>query len=529
MKLSCLFAPVAAIFGLAASAVGQLYWQDPLWNTAPPSSFTWYLNGTSGGSWNFPGNQPDPTIMKLTDASGTLWFYVTGTDDDLGTLNFNIYRSKDLHHWCLVGTAFHHNISGGALVLSSGRKLRGLWSPHLYVDPNEDGLGMNRNIYLSFSGTEVYAGPPNYDNSDNRTFMVTTMSKSWLLSGGKFADPGHPGGSRANEPIWYYYRVNNSGTTIYTDGGRAQSVAEGITRTIPVTLNPWQEGTAPGNTYRIRSSGGVLTYGWGHASIGTNTVMADAPYVYFEPLSRGGKRWMLYNWNQVSASNFDANNIAAYPMYDNFSTEGGTSWTPKHAPIAYRYNTSLQPFFGSSLPNGGVDDNGNQWHNCFHPSCPPAGVAEGGSVFYNVANDRYYIFYNRNPVGRGYQLVYRVGQPGQSLWDLRLKNSGGSTDWTDQSTPEHVLVAGNWVLKSDGVSRDAGNAEHFGGGEVTYAWGRPYVIFHGYDPASGYRKVYFKELTLDAGGVLYKRLFDGHPNLDQNLNYFWAPNSPGCS
>jgi hypothetical protein len=521
---------LSVILALIAPASGdQPNWQDPLWNTAPPSSFAWYHNGTHGGTWSFPGNLPDPTIMKLTDASGLVWFYVTGTTDDLSTLNFVIYRSLDLHSWCYVGTAFQHNVSNGALVLSSGRKFRGLWSPHLYVDPHEDDLGMGRNIYLSFSATEVYDQPPipNYDLSDNRTVMVTTVSKQWFLVGGKFADPNHPGGSRANEPIWYYYRVQNSGDAYY-DGGWQQGQYEHVSRTVPVTLNPWLEGAMPGNPYRVQASPGVFTYGWGHASVGTNTIMADAPFVFFEPLNRGGKGWILYNWNRVANDQFDANNVAAYPLYDNFTTEGDVAWTSRHAPIGYRYNVSLQPFYGSSLPNGGVDNDGVQWHNCYHPACPASGVAEGGSVFYNVKNNRYYVFYNRNPVGHAYQLVYRVGEPGQILWDLRLKDGAGSTYWTNQTVSEHVLVAGNWVLKSDGMSRDPNDSAHFGGGEVTFAWGRPYLVFHGYDPVSQFRKVYFKELTLDAGGVFFKRLFDGHPSLDQDLNYFWAPNSPAC-
>lgn len=516
---------LAAMAGSPVMAQGD----DPLWNTAPCSPLSYHANcNPVTGAFSFPGRMADPTLLKVVDGNGVLWFYVTGTSDDDGQLNFPLYRSKDLRTWTLVKYAFppNYDTSPNQLVLNGGtsqeRRLRDLWSPHLFVDPSEEALGDNRNIYLAFTAGEIRPGI-NYDvNSNNRTVMIATISKFAFLNTGTFASPAL---SRGHEPIWYSYQVDNAGPAMY-DGGYAQGQAEGTPRSIPVTINPYLEGPNCGNTYRISTDG----FGWAHGCVGANTAMADAPFVYFAPSWRSNKRWMIYNWNAITGgmNTFDGDHVAAYPMRDNFTMEGGRTWTTRHLPLAYRYNTNTATKPDGVLPNGAVDGAGNQWKWMVNGSLTNAGVAEGGAAFHHNADSRYFVLYTRNTWDSpAYQIVYRSSTV--SFENLALKDALGNRQWDNSTTAENVLAASNWVRTYNSPStppytRDLNRNNNFGHGEVFYAWGRPYLIFHAKLDFSGERRIYFKELTIN--GATIERLFDGHSNQAYDLNYFLAPSCP---
>lgn len=116
----------------------------------------------SGDWFNFDMNSqrsytilPDPAILRITSQHGT-WYYVTGTSDEWGLLNFAIYRTRDFSTFEPHMLAFDwwNQLGSGqqtvlidlppvgpgpedrkVLRLNNGKQFHGLWAPQLYRDP----------------------------------------------------------------------------------------------------------------------------------------------------------------------------------------------------------------------------------------------------------------------------------------------------------------------------------------------------------------------------------------------------------
>lgn len=88
----------------------------------------------------------DPTIVWVKGSSQSEgWYYITGTCDELGAGNFQIYKTKDFKRYFMHKMAFSDNYtkSGPADRLLMPKPLQsgvnylygGLYSPHLFTDP----------------------------------------------------------------------------------------------------------------------------------------------------------------------------------------------------------------------------------------------------------------------------------------------------------------------------------------------------------------------------------------------------------
>lgn len=117
----------------------------------------------------------DPTIVWVKGSSQSEgWYYITGTCDELGAGNFQIYKTKDFRHYFTHKKAFTDaykpNDNEDRLLmpkpLQSGVNYiyGGLYSPHLFIDPaNPD------EVHILFTATRAetlssYGGssPPTY-------------------------------------------------------------------------------------------------------------------------------------------------------------------------------------------------------------------------------------------------------------------------------------------------------------------------------------------------------------------------------
>lgn len=478
------------------------------------------------GGQQRPVRMADPTILPL-DQGGQTVFYVSGTSDDYLQGNFPIFRSTDLYRWEFHATAFAGPHDGpfptGSLpseIELHGRTFAELWSPQLYVDPKHAGSA-NPPIFLAFSAAEN-PDPSDLASQQRSVFLASVLQSDFIA--------GKPFATVSWEPLQYYYRLNNNGLG-FRDGGYQQRLANGHGTTIPVTGIAADAGAACGDAVKLPS-------GWEHGCQGTNTWMFDAPFVFFDP-NDGYRGWMTYTWHQVyrlGSNTFNGNNIAAYPMLDNIQLDALRSGD--HIPLFYRYNNHGTPFPGpaQAVPNGALLDLCSPTQSpCPHvwperfwwkpwaywgpPGVPSvfdfAGVAEGSAAFFY--GDRYYVFGTRNPWdGPAYMMTYRSVPTSSGRFAASRLPS-----WSAQDVAEEVLVAGNWISRWNGT-RDTGNRESFGHGEVFWAFGRPYLVFHAKLHNSPERRIYFKELCFQDDGSI-SRLWDGHPSQAQDLNVFLSP------
>lgn len=548
---------------------------------------TWVNNRTGTSTFNFsaggvPISMADPTVLVLS-VNGVETYYTTGTTDDHRTGNFAIYKSTNLASWSFHKTAFDgglgvdswgnpasmnvpfpptlsgsqpatlyerttcppYTINGGAWAISlGGRWLTHLWSPHLWTNPN----GLDPNVYLTYTAAELRSTV--YGSLEQLSIMVSTMPKTDFINGTGFF----------SAPYWFYYKVNNSGSTVYADGG----AANGSTWTIPGTTSA-DPGYAGWNTH--------LLSGWEHtARPDARTNLTDAPFVFFDAgdSSVPNRPWLLYTCAQyksrptstceacgLATGDFHGANSAAFPLSTASLFDAGFSSTIK-APIDlfHRFNDWNRPpcvtcpgqacinaqYVGFpynawyAVPNGAVQ---------FEPAnyCAPqwmiqpitvgstptqyyfGGYAEGPAALYY--QNRYYLFVTRNSwSGPGYMETYRVinDSPTVSLKDT------GLTSPTDRSIYEDVLVASDWFERYGG-GRDPFCQRSYGGSEVFLAKGKPYMVFHALtkEPAPtdpNTRRIYFKELTVQASGK-FKRLYEPNTSpvtpADQDLSKFLIP------
>lgn len=141
-------------------------------------------------------NLGDPTILKLQDATGQTWFFITGPDSGqnlpypdidsqqnrrIGATNYVIYRSTNLVDWYLHSYVFNRDTQGThswdmdtvfmpepGIPNNPDRFFKRLGSPHLYYNPNNG----DDYIYLTFSASQLYdpgvdIGTPGDNNLDN--------------------------------------------------------------------------------------------------------------------------------------------------------------------------------------------------------------------------------------------------------------------------------------------------------------------------------------------------------------------------
>lgn len=417
----------------------------------------------------------DPTIVKIED-----WYYVTGTSDHYRTANFAIYKSQDLINWQFHSTAFSDTDGlphDRFITVNPGRRFCNLWAPQLYVDP-----GDSTNVWLTFTATEdreagfgsLGRGGLGYDYLST---YVASVSVGQFENGGPFADPAQ---GRGHEPMWYHYQVDNTGA-VGLDGGWAQTVADSVARTIPVTGSAELTGPSCGQVYQHG-------YLFGHRCQGTNTWMGLDSFVYFDPTA-DDRRWMLYAWRVDEAGNgaWDGNHVAAYPMFDNARMDATAAGL--HIPLAFVANDFNPP--------PGHTDNGYSGAN---GSAFGQGIAEGPAAF--KWGQHTYVLYSRNAWDSpAYGIFYR--KTASNFQALTLPS------WSDTGVAEEPLVTSGQRSLAYGPS--------YGHGEVFIGPGnRPYLIFHAkqqgtynaalnrveYPDGFSGRTVYFKELSFDGLGNL---------------------------
>lgn len=546
---------------------------------------TWVNNRTGASTFNFavggtPISMADPTVLVLS-SGGVETYYVTGTTDDHRTGNFTIFKSTNLANWTFHKTAFDggtgtlggmpvsmnvpfpptltgsqpatlyerttlppYTLNGGAWAISMGsRHFTHLWSPHLWVNPN----GLDPYVYLTFTVAELRS--TSYGSLEQLSIMVSSMLKADFVNGAGFFIA----------PIWFSYRVNNTGT-LSGDGG----VNNGSAWTIPSTTSA-DPSYAAWNTH--------LLSGWEHtARPDARTNLTDAPFVFFDKGDSvfPNRPWLLYTCAQykwrptttceacgLATGDFHGGNSAAFPLYTAYLMDAGFSSTVKKpVDLFHRFNDWNRPpcvtcpgqicgnaqyvgfpyngWYG--VPNGSVE---------FEPSnyCAPqwmtspivlsgsptqyyfGGYAEGPAAFYY--QNRYYLFVTRNIwSGPAYMETYRVIADNANL---SFKDTGLVSP-TDRSIYEELLMASDWFEKYGG-GRDPSCKRSYGGSEVFLAKGKPYMVFHALtkEPAPVHpdtRRVYFKELTVQGNGN-FKRLYEPNTSpltpADQDLSKFLTP------
>ncbi len=295
-----------------------------------------------------PIQMADPAMLKLK-INNEVWFYVTGTSDEVNTRNFEFYRSKDLVNWEFARLAFppsadctgsarrearpHPQHSGYIELISEprgrgdcggsypanvcvqpviidGRAFINLWSPHLHYEARQDG---NDRIRLLFSAEEVQSAPTDGIGS-RRTIYVAWISVTDFIN--------YPLDCQGIQSRKYFdfHGVDRDGRLGYQlggdrlfDGGYALSLQQfgNPLTTVPTSLNAAHQGFADGQPApnvieRWSQQTGwrrMLTLGWFHQRSGPtgmpvqSTVLSDGPFIYVDPSPNGGTRqWLLYDW-----------------------------------------------------------------------------------------------------------------------------------------------------------------------------------------------------------------------------------------
>lgn len=551
--------------------------------TEPLAETVWALN-QSGDAFNFSyagaqGSQPiqmaDPTILKLRDSTGQLWFFVTGTTDFIGSgaelqeirgTNFAIFRSTDLRHWyrhswfldpSLRGVNSWDNRIVRIQTPSGGERFfKHFNAPQLYHPPGNDSI-----IYMTFTAAEL--SDPNLDDDEvpdedrdwncvsdprepieaerdglsgqQKSCMVAWIEKDHFLTPDAYwISPSY----HQSMPALYGYRVNNGGGALVRDGGAAQMSASGVYSAVPTTGRThesarWKAGQQLcGNAVKV-------IHGFHWACIGPRTWMSGDPLVFFDHTDNC-RPWITWTWAQRSQLDASQNHVAAYPMAagphsQNYFVMDALYQNTKF-PAAAGRTQPLQLFFAwnnhnavNGIPNGqivaGTGNQPAQWVPS--DTNKPAGVAEGSDVFFY--NGRWYALASRNPFGSpAYQMVYRMTAAGdEQVESLHLPWNLTSPP---VNAPEHVLVASDWVLQATGGRNNAART-NYGHGQFFTAYGRPYVIFHKkLDVASGVpRRVFIKELMFDQLTGEIGRLWETHLFPNFNVNTFKAPLVPNVA
>lgn len=533
----------------------------------------------------------DPTIMKLQDSAGTTWFFVTGTSGADNAANFPIYRSRDLVSWEFHGYVFDPSFRGTNswdsdklfIQTQSGdwRAFMHLWSPCLYVDPNNSST-----IYLSFSAAEIWdndfndnsiqdsdlnrdsiSDPVDPANSGNDLYDLTVpqvtiwvcwIEKSRFLEGGEtywVKKNGIP--DRTFMPQWYTYTLNN-GTTHKRDGGYAQGQAgpygyasipttghtgDGNSDLItdpPVDRRATYPAGPPGDAFKLADKG----FHWYH--VGPRSWPVDSPTVYFDP-QNSCDPWLTWTWSQRSLPPndlYNMNNVAMFPLRKTNHADAGyrkadALYDNPMVPINDPPTQPIQLLFAHTTYNGMTDPQGNFIPNGKIQSDPanqnnpmemPFGIAEGQDLFY--ANGRYYLLGSRNPWNHpSYQLVYRMTDQGAtSPEELHI-----DWDWNDpvENVPESILCASDWVERIGG-GRDATCRTNYGHAQHFTAYGRHYVIFHHAINTEGFlpkRRVFIKDLYIDPQWGTLGRFYEdgslfGFQTKDSDVFWFRAPKVP---
>ncbi len=502
---------------------------QPNWNTIPTGNDTWadnYLNFLVTDP-NVPGPQPfyphigDPSILVLTDEHGPI-FYLTGTSGDYNSLTFPIYKSRNLRYWALHMLAFN---PGTTYTTINGRKFTRLWSPQLYVRPNDSNY-----VYLAFacneevpipdsSGTTINPGlpaasqpcDPFYDGEDLQyiSAMACAMTKSAFMSAShRFA--GSPDPWDNNQPAYYHYRKNNAGSQLYYDGGEAQG-----RYAIPVTGTMYAFGPNCGQAER-------LVWGFQHRCHGGEAWIADGPFVFFDP-ANSNQPWLFFSWmafTNPTQNTVNGNHIYAHQMWDGISQMHATG-AGFH--VAYRSSDLNKPITGNPLPNGMSNLYRQQYTRCHQGQNYAGGVAESPSVFYrtSVVNGQlkrwYYVFYSRNTWDSpDYQILYRRSNGTSTTIQNHHSTGGLGINWAESSAPEKVLVRSF----EDSFSQ-------FGNGEVFQGLGRVYLLCHSRvwinnNDGRGYRwtrSPYFKELAFQANGDILQ-LYEYDSNWSRSMHKF---------
>lgn len=582
-----LLAGAGAMVGAAVPAAAQTCRDD----SEGTADFVWAQN-ENAGVFNFsywadtPSGAPvrkvirmaDPTIIKIKDRTNQTWFFVTGTTDGIGlpvagtartwrevsTNNFPIFRSTNLRDWYLHSFVFAQDLQGATGTTeerllrvphpNGHRYFKHLWSPQLYYDPNE-GDGQ---IYITFAAAEIkdndldddglpdedipWNGVSNPIDPDTNFDLLTTQQISCMVAWTdktRFLTQDLPWITSTHNnwmPSLYCYRVNNSGSALYLDGGAAQTAATGLFSSIPTTGN-----THPAFRYNPLSPlcgmAVKVTFGFHWSCEGPRTWMGDAPLVFFDP-NNGCKPWLTWTWVQRGGLPVDQNNIAAFPFAPGPHSSTYYLMDAQYAnphfggltqplQLFTSYNTTPANMVGG-IPNGRIaadaSNNPVQWVPA--DTGTPAGVAEGSDVFFY--NNRYYALATRNPVSSpAYQIVYRRTEPGQPLTSLHL------SPWDVFNPPvsvhEDVLVASDWVRDLMG-NRHNSVRTNYGHPQFFTAYGRPYIIFHKMlDTLTGERRIFIKELNFNQTTGEIARIWESYPYPDLHVQWFKAPNVPNVS
>ncbi|MGE0616958.1 MAG: hypothetical protein AB7P04_15105 [Bacteriovoracia bacterium] len=470
-------------------------------------------NFASNSEMTDPRILADPQVKKIGS-----WYYLTGTSEP--TSNIHIWRSSDLVNWNFHMYAFPADQDGddGLLTLynrpgfpGGRRSFRHIWDAHLDYDPANPGV-----VRLYFTTTECRAGmycngnglPAPYNAEDYSHFFqgiqfVTIPTSDLENATSTFAAAP----SRAHEPSWLGY--DDGAGNLRLDGGRAVS-APLAARFIPSFVSP-ELFVAPHYAQRsyLRMGHNRNDVGAGHID---QTAAALGPSVFRDP-APGGLTWMLYNWvswGSTPASDIlRGNHTAMHPMRGAFFD--GQSPHPEPYPVAYHKNTNLV-VEGSNVPEGRMTIGGAAWGQ-------GAAVAEGGAMFYNRNNGKYYSVYSRNTAdSAAYAMFYKKG-------DTAIGATLGAYNWTQASdTQERLLLAGTNRLAADGI--------YYGGGEVfetqvgnTYQY---YAVFHAlFSTASCTnrfcRTMFIKELSFAANGDILPMRDRDSDGMARDLRWFRVP------
>jgi len=531
----------------------------------PPQYFDWAPNRGSnyvGLRWHHGSTLEeialaDPTVLKLRDADGQTWFFLTGTDTGqmrdwdpdpqvedmrpISATNFVIYRSNNLRDWYLHSYVFNPGWQQGNRMVVPGNSVTSplylLQGPQLYVDPRtRESL-----VYLTFSSHAILDDI--LPEEDQATCFVVWTEKTRFLRGGTdgVGDYHWVDSDRTWMPQKYAYKINNSGAWVQ-DGGAAQKAANGGQYTaIPTTGNTspsvrWHSSSDPdGFAVSMLEQNGGLGFHW--AGVGPQSWMGVGPYVFFDP-REDCSPWILWTWAQHSGdASLDNNNIAAFPLLPWTHAAGGYRLTDASYMNEYYSVTWPNPLFqrentynkidGYDINNGRIIRGTNGEPSEWMPYGDPGGVAEAPAVLYQSGlkeNGQYFISASRNPWDHpSYQIVYFGRSPGSPapLGGLvNINYPGIGTVW------EGVLLAGDWIKTYNG-GRNPSAHVGYGSNDFFTAYGRTYMVFHRIDANDKWdRRVYLKDLTFTAGGwgdQGIASIWESHPNQQYDADWYLAP------